>query len=345
MLFIIDGLDECTSALDVQCRVLQVLAKRLPIPMLFLVASRPEPHIRRFFATEPMVSITTTLALDNSYRPDADIKVLIEAEFDAIKRDHPLSDHFPDPWPSASDIDHLVGKASGQFIYVSTVMKYIESPRHWPTDRLKTILGIMTHGDDTPFADLDALYTQIFSSVEDISKVLDVFTVLLFDTSGKSKSLAFMEAFVGLRYGDLNITLIDLHSILYIPPQAREGEIRILHASLRDFLLDQTRGGTAYHINPGYAHAKLARYFVRCISQVTDKGVSSLFFFRASSDFKNYLSCCLDQKRPYSTVCHPTALLSTVHCRILLRNSWMHSGASTHFVFGCIFLREPPLGG
>ena len=156
-------------------------------------------------------------------------------------------------------------------------MKYIESPRHWPTDRLKTTLGIMRHGEDTPFADLDALYMQIFSSVEDINKVLEVFAVLLFDMSGFPKSLVFMETLLGLRYGDLEITLIDLHSILDIPLQACEGEIRILHASLRDFLLDQKRAGI-YHINSGHAHANLAQHCMRCITQRgTDNGVSSLF--------------------------------------------------------------------
>ena len=115
--------------------------------------------------------------------------------------------------------------------------------------------------------------------MEDINKVLEVFAVLLFDMSGFPKSLVFMETLLGLRYGDLNITLIDLHSILDISPQARKGEIRILHASLRDFLLDQRRAGI-YHINPGHAHANLARHFMRCITQkVTDYGASSLYLF------------------------------------------------------------------
>ena len=281
MLFIIDGLDECTSAIHVQRRVLQVLAEELPIPMFFLVASRPEPHIRGFFTAEPMASRTTTLALDDSYLPDADIKVFFEAKFNAIKQHHPLGRHVPESWPSESDVDHLVRKASGQFIYASTVMKYIESPRHWPTDRLETILGIMSHGEDTPFADLDALYTQIFSSVEDINKVLAVFAVLLFvNLANFPKSPALIEALLGLRYGDLNITLTDLHSILDIRAEAQVCGIQILHASLGDFLLDHTRAGV-YHINPAHAHANLARHFVRCITQkVTDYGVLlSLFLF------------------------------------------------------------------
>lgn len=125
---------------------MRFLVEKLPIPMFFLVASRPEPHIRGFFMSEPMASVTTTLALDVSYLPDADIKLFLKAKFDAIKRDHPLSRQLPESWPLPVDVSRLVRKSSGQFIYASTVVKYIESPRHWPTDRLKIIFGIMSRG-------------------------------------------------------------------------------------------------------------------------------------------------------------------------------------------------------
>ena len=272
-LIIIDGLDECVSADYVQRHMLHILAEKFPIPMLFLVASRPEPHIRGFFTSEPMVSITTTLALDDSCLPDVDIKVFLDAKFDAIKRDHPLSRQLPQSWPSAANVDYLVRKSSGQFIYASTVMKYVESPRHWPTDRLEIIFGIMSRGKDTPFADLDALYTYIFSVVEDIEKVLEVFRVLLLVSSRVIKNSALIEGLLCLRNGDLNITLIDLHSILDIPVGA--GEIRVLHASLGDYLLDPSRSGV-YHLSLGHAHANLTRHLMSCIFRnATDYRMSS----------------------------------------------------------------------
>ncbi|KAF8798343.1 hypothetical protein BYT27DRAFT_6902617 [Phlegmacium glaucopus] len=268
MLIIIDGLDECASAVYVQRSVLQLLDGKLPIPMFFLVASRPEPDIQAFFTTEPMASITTTLALDDSYLPSSDIRVFIKARFDAIKQDHPLSRQLRKSWPTAVDIDHLVRKSSGQFIYASTVMKYIESPRHWPTDRLEIIFGIMSRGKDTPFAALDELYTYIFSSVGDINKVLEVFKVLLLMKASIRKCSAFIEDLLGLRRDDLKITLIDLHSILDIPFKADAGEIRVLHASLGDFLLDKSRSGD-YHINQGHAHANLTQHLIRFVPRTT----------------------------------------------------------------------------
>ncbi|KAF8798344.1 hypothetical protein BYT27DRAFT_6902614 [Phlegmacium glaucopus] len=267
MLIIIDGLDECASAIFVQRSVLKTLSESLPIPMFFLIASRPEPHIRGFFTTEPMASITTTLSLDDSYLPDDDIKVFLEAKFGAIKQDHPSRGQLPESWPSVVDIDHLVHKSSGQFIYASTVMKYIESTRHWPTDRLEIILGIMSRGKDTPFAALDELYTFIFSSVEDINKVLEVFSVLLLVKTGYVKSPGLIEDLLGLRRDDLKVTLIDLHSILDIPFRGDAGEIRVLHASLEDFLLDKSRSGD-YHIDRRYAHAYLAQLLLRYIPQM-----------------------------------------------------------------------------
>ncbi|KAF8798342.1 hypothetical protein BYT27DRAFT_6902536 [Phlegmacium glaucopus] len=268
MLIIIDGLDECVSAAYVQRFVLRFLSRNLPFPMLFLVASRPEPDIRGFFTAEPMAAITTTLALDDSYLPSSDIRVFLEARFDVIKKDHPLRGQLPEPWPSVVDIDHLVDKSSGQFIYASIVMKYVESPRHWPTDRLQIASGIMSRGNDTPFSALDALYTFIFSSVEDINKVLEVFSVLVLVKTGYIlKTPALIEDLLDLRRDDLKITLIDLHSILDIPFEADAGEIRVLHAFLEDFLLDKSRSGD-YHIDQGYAHANLALHLLRYIPQM-----------------------------------------------------------------------------
>ena len=323
-LILIDGLDECASATYVQRYVLQILAEKLPIPMLFLVASRPEPHIRAFFTTKPMASITTTLDLDDSesYLPDADIKVFLKAKFDAIKRDHPLRCELHDSWPSAANVDQLVRKSSGQFIYASTVMKYIESPRHWPTDRLEIIFGIMSRGNDIPFAALDALYTHIFSLVEDINKVLGVFSVLLLVKAPMiPRTSAFIEDLVGLRRSDLNVTLLDLHSILDFPAEGEFGEIRVLHASLGDFLFDQARSRT-YHINQGHAHANLARHVMRCISQqVTGcRSMSSFLFLQASSVLKNHSPCFVTQKLRW-TILYPSFLSCTVHSHILQRNS------------------------
>lgn len=288
-LIIIDGLDECSSAMDVQRWVLQTFADKSPVPMFFLVVSRPEPTIREFFTTEPMASVTTTLPLDDSCQPEDDIRVFVKAKFDAIKRDHQLRPGLQS-WPSPANIEYLVRKSSGQFIYVSTVMKYIESRRHSPMERLKVILGIISHGKDTPYADLDALYTHIFSSVADIDKVKDVFSVLLLvNTPSFVKSSDSIEKFLGRPEDELRTTLTDLHSILDIP--THPNQIRVLHASLGEFLLDQARSGD-YYIDQAQAHARLTQHLTRSIPHtIPDEASMSFFsFFQGSPNSEKKLS-------------------------------------------------------
>ena len=179
--------------------------------------------------------------LDDTYQPDDDIWVFLQSTFDEIKRNHFSRAHFPMSWPTSEDIRRLVKKSSGQFIFASTVAKYVNSHRHWPPDRLKIIFGQSDRGQETPFAELDGLYHFILSSAADIDKVNDVFLVLIlhpFQSEGL-KMPALTERFLFYRPGEVDMILSDLHSIISVPPP-NDGvtELQLLHASLPDFLLD-----------------------------------------------------------------------------------------------------------
>ena len=65
-LIIIDGLDECGTP-NVQCNILQVISlfHKYHLPLLILVASRPESHLTHCFTTGFLPEFHTTLALDN----------------------------------------------------------------------------------------------------------------------------------------------------------------------------------------------------------------------------------------------------------------------------------------
>ena len=100
-LVILDGLDECGDG-KTQKYILEVLSRavvRMSFPLIFLIASRPEPAIRNSFNKVSMSSITTRLPLDNTYEPDADIKVVIESKCEEIRETHPARASLPSPWP------------------------------------------------------------------------------------------------------------------------------------------------------------------------------------------------------------------------------------------------------
>jgi hypothetical protein len=128
-LVIIDGLDECSDP-KIQQNILEVLAnaqQQHRLPLIFLVASRADQHISLMFNTGLLSGITSRLALDESYLPDKDIKLFLTDKFQEIKSTHRLRAYIASQWPLPNVLDRLVQKSSGQFIYASTVIRYVSS--------------------------------------------------------------------------------------------------------------------------------------------------------------------------------------------------------------------------
>ncbi|KDR72170.1 hypothetical protein GALMADRAFT_20059, partial [Galerina marginata CBS 339.88] len=128
MAIILDGLDECGKP-EAQQYILRLIAdsiSKFPIPLCFLIASRPEKAIRDAFNDQPLLAITDPLVLDEKYDPDDDIRLFLVESFESVKRTHELRSLLPPVWPSDVDIDSLVEKSSGQFIYAATVVKFVK---------------------------------------------------------------------------------------------------------------------------------------------------------------------------------------------------------------------------
>jgi hypothetical protein len=253
-LIIIDGLDECDTP-AVQSNVLQVISLLFHdyhLPLLILVAGRPERHLTHSFSTGSLPKFHTTLALDDTYKPDNDIRLFLTDKFRQVKATHPMRRYLGHWWPSDGVLESLVKKSSGQFIYASTVVKYVSSIRHQPADRLDVVLGIRPprHAREMPFGELDALYRHIFTSVEDRETVLLILGFYLLSTSTRfSNSLMYnimgdLEHFLLLSRGDINMLFADLSSLVII--SSSNPYIHILHASLEDFLRDLARSKEFY---------------------------------------------------------------------------------------------------
>jgi len=266
-LIIIDGLDECSDP-KVQRNILDILAnawKQHQLPLIFLIASRPEQHISLSFNTGMLPSIMTCLALDESYLPDEDIRLFLADKFQEIKSSHPHRAYIPPQWPLSNVLGQLVSKSSGQFIYASTVIKYISSIRHKPMARLDVALGIRPPQRELPFAELDALYTHILANVEDVERVLDILNAMLFSRQDASvQSLSHIEKMLSLQHGDAELYMRDLSSIVDIELNI----IQVLHASFTDFLADPTRS-KQFWINPRARHIVFAR---QCLQSLQLKG-------------------------------------------------------------------------
>jgi len=126
-LVVIDGLDECLSK-DTQKQILDMLCEAVrnyELPIIFLIASRPEHDIKTVFTAQPMGGVYARLYLDDSFEPGNDICRFLEDSFQQIKNDHPFKSCIPVSWPTRSDVAAIVRRSSGQFIYAATVVRYV----------------------------------------------------------------------------------------------------------------------------------------------------------------------------------------------------------------------------
>ena len=277
-LVIIDGLDECTDV-NIQRHILDTIANALSrfrhrVPVMFLVSSRAERDISLTFSTPAFQGITSRIALDDTYQPAADIRRHLEGGVAEIKKTHLHQASIPLTWPAGEDLKSLVDKSSGQFIYAATIIRYIRHSDHNPTDNLKIILGLhprsspTTNGEgkvtaDMPFAELDALYKGILSRVKDIQVTLRLLGVLLlsafpYSTPEDIAGLMFLDC------GDVFRLLVDLPSVVMV--RDSDYDIKFLHASFGDFLLDQERS-EQYHIDPGLMFTELSFFGLRHLDQ------------------------------------------------------------------------------
>jgi hypothetical protein len=237
----IDGLDECNDRAHQSnlLRILGTISSGRNIPVVFIIASRREPQIEAEFCRIQVADILTTIPLDDIQASD-DIRRYLFAKFDEIKTTH-LRRKFLDPnWPTSAVIEQIVEKSSGQFIYASVVIGYISLPHRHPALQLEIINGIRPRNpSENPFAHLDALYLYIFSQVKQLDAVRNILALHL---NNIIFSIRILELLFQLAAGELEVLFADLTPLIECSATNRR-EIKILHASLSDFLLDESRSG------------------------------------------------------------------------------------------------------
>ena len=150
----------------------------------------------------------------------------------------------PDNWPAESNVQDIVEKSTGQFIYASSVLKFCAMAGHHPENQLNIVRGLRPCGSLTPFAHLDALYQHIFSQVWDLEATSLILAGQIL-TNSFSPTLKNWAEFCRIEIADIYSALAPLQSVLDF---TSSNEIQFLHASLPDFLLDKERS-QRYHIN------------------------------------------------------------------------------------------------
>jgi len=246
-LIVIDALDECKDE-EPASAILSVLSRYMDkIPNVkFFITGRPEPRIRSGFRLESLRPITEVLRLHDvkCSSVDRDLKLFFKTRLTDIAKTR--SDcNFTEDWPSPSDINILCEKAAGFFIYASTVVKFVTSKNHTPTEQLDRIVSLPHNTTHEGRTGIDLLYTQVLEQAVDdtdadseevYSRLRTVVGAVLLVLNPLSMT-ALSDL---LKVSSISTTLHSLHSLLLVP-ESTEDPIRAFHKSFPDFLMDPVR--------------------------------------------------------------------------------------------------------
>jgi hypothetical protein len=240
MVIVIDALDECDDK-ELMAIFIEVITdlcgrgRQFPFRVFF--TSRVEEHLRRKLEATAILPF----ALPDFDATD-DIRSFFQSRFSTIHKENRVMRNITSPWPSSSDLKALVKKASGSFIFASTLIKFINDGSDSPHRKLPIALMANTG--------LDPLYTQVLSSAPHGYHFEQVIgTIMVLETSLSVTSLGHL---LQLEAADILQALLGIQSILMIPGDDNQ-HIQLFHTSLRDFLTEQSRSGD-YFIDPPTRH-------------------------------------------------------------------------------------------
>ncbi|RVD85468.1 uncharacterized protein DFL_003789 [Arthrobotrys flagrans] len=243
--FVIDALDECIYDDDVKTIItLLMKANRIgSVNIKIFFTSRPlfslGPHLRNLLLDAGQEFVLHDI---NKDIVEADIRTYFTVEFDRMAEKFYTSER----WPESSQLEDLTKKSEGLFIYAAVVSRFIDdNDRDIAQSRLDNILrsgsgsAKNSHLDVIYIQILNAAYPRSYSEFEkglNRNKFLEIVgTVAILFESLDTNSLASL---ICSDPGSVKSLISRLGSVISV---ASTGQIRILHLSFREFLLDKDR--------------------------------------------------------------------------------------------------------
>ncbi|KAJ6503617.1 hypothetical protein C8R45DRAFT_818109 [Mycena sanguinolenta] len=232
---VIDGLDECEGE-SIQIEILRAIGESTFNhfnPFRFIIASRPEPHIREMFDSPVYAGQCRSLNVEKSF--DDVCKYLCD-EFSRNHREHRTMANIPLPWPLPYVLDDLVRSSSGHFIYAATIIKFIDDRNYRSTQRLAVLQSGTEAGTRSAFDALDQLYMTVLEASPRQAELVPILCAIAnFDLR-----VVDIDELLELTDGDAHLLLQGLHSV-FLVSHMYPYTISSHHASFLDFLNNHRR--------------------------------------------------------------------------------------------------------
>jgi len=313
-LIVIDALDECKDE-EPASAILSVLSRYVgEIPQVkFFITGRPEPRIRSGFRLASLRPITEVLKLHDVERSsvDGDIKLFLRTRLTEIAKTQSDCDLTKD-WPGSYNINILCKKAAGLFIYALTVVKFVASQHHLPTERLTLVISLpqsTAHEGKSginllciqvlehAFRDADSDEQELYSRFKFV-----VGAVLLVFHPLSRKSLSDLLRNCGT-LSHISNTLRSLHSLLLVP-NSEVDPVRIFHKSFPNFLTDPRRcKDERFFVDPPVHHVDILFSCLDLMKKKLKKNICNLDDYAILSkveDLPAHREACVGNALEYS---------------------------------------------
>ena len=248
----------------------------------FFITGRPEPQIRSGFRLESLLPITEVLKL-HEVKPESvnnDIRLFFITQFTELAKKRSDLEVTHD-WPSPAEVNILCERAAGFFIYASTVIKFIKSSNHPPTEQLTWITSLPQGSSHEWSSEIDSLYTQVLGQAVngvdvDKDKLYSHFRTVVGAVVLVINPLSVKALLDLLRVPGISATLRSLHSLLLVPT-SKDDPIQIFHKSFPDFLMDQRRcTDPRFFIDPPIHHTKILLSCLELMRERSKKNICEL---------------------------------------------------------------------
>ncbi|KAF9448537.1 hypothetical protein P691DRAFT_775351 [Macrolepiota fuliginosa MF-IS2] len=262
VLIILDGLDECLGN-DMQCEIVElineVVCSPTPLPLLWMICSRPEPHLTYlFFRAHFQIACWKEELFVDEEESKGDVEHYIREELKNIhgRYAHTITEDEDGVWPPEEVVVVIIEAASGLFVFASTVLKFIGDSNMLTRRANLRLLSLSSN-------------TLIFSAIP--TRTLPATLILLGayivnDETLKRRGVQVVANLLGYSRREFYSTLSKLHSILGIPApeEAASTALGIFHKSLGEYLTDPARSGR-FHLDKREVHSALAKGCLRLL--------------------------------------------------------------------------------
>jgi hypothetical protein len=284
VVIVIDALDECSDGHEIEF-LLQLLSETpslIAAQLRIFLTSRPEILIRDGYLDLP-ASERRHLTLHHIEPSvvDQDIRVFFERKLGRMLQKHQSS-----PNSFEHDLQKLVEKAGGLFIWAATACRFVLQGGPRARKRLDTVLfDRVSTARTTPEQKLDEIYSSVLQnalrpeySEEEAAEVCSSLRTVLGTIAVLVSALSApaLEALLGLPKNEVSDILGDLHAIFDVPEDPNR-PIRPQHASVRDYLLSGRRCiDTRFLVSEQGAHAHIAHQRIRLMNNSLHQNICNL---------------------------------------------------------------------